>query len=84
MPLQVKKFIQLQHSKYFLHNDFIPEDFNNNIEIEGKSILNWYALLDDNDILISIKEWQSNPDPVLSTLAKSLNNRKLFKIQLIV
>ena len=69
--------------KVFLHNDFIPEDFNNNIEIEGKSILNWYALLDDNDILISIKEWQSNPDPVLSTLAKSLNNRKLFKIQLL-
>ena len=38
--------------------------------------------MNDNDISISIKEWQSNPDLVLSSLAKSLNNRKLFKIQL--
>jgi len=68
--------------KVFLENHFTPADFKNNIEVEGKNILDWYSLLDDNDISISIKEWQSNPDLVLSSLAKSLNNRKLFKIQL--
>jgi hypothetical protein len=68
--------------KVFLENHFTPADFKNNIEVKGKNILDWYSLLDDNDISISIKEWQSNPDLVLSSLAKSLNNRKLFKIQL--
>jgi len=67
--------------KVFLENKFTPADFKNNIEVESKNILDWYSLLDDNDISISIKEWQSNNDLVLSLLAKSLNNRKLFKIQ---
>ena len=68
--------------KIFLENNFSPDDFKKNTVVEGKTVLDWYSLLDDNDISISIKEWQSNPDLVLSTLAKSLNNRKLFKIQL--
>ena len=68
--------------KVFLENKFTSTDFKNNIKIEGKNILDWYSLLDDNDISISIKEWQTDPDLVLSMLAKSLNNRKLFKIQL--
>ncbi len=68
--------------KVFLYHDFNSADFRNNIKVEGKNILEWYSLLDDNDISISLKEWQFHPDLVLSTLAKSLNNRKLFKIQL--
>lgn len=69
--------------KVFLENNFTPADFKSNIIIDGKNILNWYSLLDDNDISISLKEWQSHPDLVLSFLADSLNNRKLFKIQLL-
>lgn len=65
----------------FLKNSLTSNDFKNNIEVEGRKILDWYSLLDDNDISISIKEWQYDPDFVLSTLAKCLNNRKLFKIQ---
>ena len=45
-------------------------------------MLNWYTLLDDNDILISIKEWQTHGDLVLSKLAASLTNRKLLHTQL--
>ncbi len=63
--------------KIFLENNILPENFEDNIEINGKSVLNWYTLLDDNDILISIKEWQTHPDTVLSKLAKSISNRKL-------
>lgn len=66
----------------FLRNNFSPIDFNQNLNIKGKGVLEWYSLLDDNDILISIKQWQEHPDLVLSLLAKSLTNRKLFKIQL--
>ncbi len=68
--------------KVFLKNNFTSGDFRNNIEIEGRKILDWYSLLDDNDIFISMKEWQSDPDFVLSSLSKSLTNRKLFKIQI--
>jgi len=78
-----KKIYATPTLKVFLNNSCTPFDFSNNIEVEGKNILTWYSLLDDNDISISIKEWQSNPDPVLSHLAKSLNNRKLFRIQFI-
>jgi len=69
--------------KIFLNNKFTFNDFDKNIKIDGKNILNWYSQLDDNDIFISIKEWQNSKDPVLSKLAQSLNNRKLFKIQLL-
>jgi HD superfamily phosphohydrolase len=66
----------------FLENNFHSEDFHQNVEVKGKPVLNWYTRLDDNDILISIKEWQDHPDPVLSTLAKCLTNRKLLRIRL--
>ena len=67
--------------KIFLNNTFSPGDFAKNIETEGKKVLHWYTLLDDNDLLISIKEWQNHPDLVLSRLAKSLTNRKLLRIK---
>jgi len=63
--------------KIFLENNFKPDDFKKNIQVSGNLTLNWYSLLDDNDILISIKEWQNYSDPVLSMLAKNLSNRKL-------
>nr|WP_282189101.1 HD domain-containing protein [Maribellus sp. YY47] len=68
--------------KIFLENAFLSEDFRRNIEVDGRPVLNWYTLLDDNDIMISMKEWQHHPDPVLSKLAWSLTNRKIFKIRL--
>ncbi|WP_340113509.1 HD domain-containing protein [Maribellus mangrovi] len=63
----------------FLYNNFKPDDFLNNSTVDGKGVLTWYALLDDNDVLISIKEWQEHPDPVLSRLAGGLTNRKLLR-----
>ncbi len=66
----------------FMSSSFTSSDFHENILVEGKNILNWYSLLDDSDILVSIKEWQNHPDFVLSSLANSLTNRKLFKATL--
>ncbi len=68
--------------KIFLENSFLSEDFRRNIEIEGRPVLNWYTLLDDNDIFISMKEWQHHSDPVLSKLAECLTNRELFRIRM--
>lgn len=66
----------------FLQNSFSENDFLLNPVVEGNTLLDWYSQLDDNDISISIKVWQSHPDTVLSTLSKHLINRKLFRIQL--
>lgn len=68
--------------KIFLNNTFSPEDFHKNIELDGNKVLSWYTLLDDNDILISIKEWQKHSDPVLSRLAEGITNRKLLRTKL--
>jgi uncharacterized protein len=63
--------------KVFLHNTFESADFHTNRKVNSKGVLSWYALLDDNDVFISIKEWQKHSDPVLSKLAGGLINRKL-------
>jgi uncharacterized protein len=66
----------------FFRNRFTEEDFDQNLFIGSKHVLEWYALLDDNDILTSVKEWQMHPDPVLSYLSKGLINRRLFRIKI--
>ena len=66
----------------FLENTFAPENFKHNISVKGKTVLDWFILLDDNDILTAVKEWQFHTDPILSYLSQSLINRMLFRIKL--
>ena len=61
---------------YFLYAQGEQTDF-----IQNKELLDQFALLDDNDIMCSIKVWMSHPDPVLSQLCYNLIHRKLPKIQ---
>ncbi len=79
---QGKKLYSTPTLKTFLEGNIRTEDFQNNVVVNGKKILNWYTLLDDNDILISIKEWQNHSDPALSKLASCIINRKLLRTQL--
>lgn len=64
----------------FLKNNFTSQNFWDNLNVERRSVLEWFSMLDDNDILTSVKEWQYHNDLVLSALAKSLIQRKLFKV----
>jgi HD superfamily phosphohydrolase len=41
-----------------------------------------FSLIDDNDILSSLKLWMKNSDPVLSNLSEMLINRRLLKAKL--
>lgn len=66
----------------FLKNNFTSKNFWDNLNVEGRSVLEWFSMLDDNDILTSVKEWQYHNDPVLSSLAKSIIQRRLFKVTL--
>ena len=63
---------------FFLHNDI--DDFDT--KFGGKSVLELFASLDDDDIMVSIKEWAKQPDSVLSHLSKSIINRQLFRVEI--
>ncbi len=61
----------------FLYKQYSKKDFKDNPEL-----LDAFALLDDFDIMTSIKVWASHGDKVLSMLCKQLVNRKLFKVEM--
>lgn len=61
----------------FLKNNFSKKDFIGNPEL-----LQQFVLLDDYDIMASVKVWMNHQDIVLSTLCKNLINRNLYKIEL--
>lgn len=63
--------------KYFLYNDIDAETFKKDEDAQRH-----YAILDDNDIISSIKVWTENDDKVLSTLASNIINRKIFKVEI--
>jgi HD superfamily phosphohydrolase len=62
---------------YFLRN-FKSSDIENNLH----DTLNHYVALDDSDIIIALKMWETHGDYILSQLSKSLNNRRLFRIEI--
>jgi hypothetical protein len=61
--------------RFFLSQQIGKAQFDSSPEI-----LATFAAIDDYDIHSAIKEWSSNPDPVLSLLCKSLLDRKLFRV----
>jgi uncharacterized protein len=61
----------------FLKNNFNKKDF-----IKQPELLQQFVLLDDYDIMASVKVWMNNKDTVLSLLCKNLIDRNLYKIEL--
>lgn len=49
---------------------------------EGSEALHHFVLLDDADVMVSIKAWCSHADPIISVLCKSLMYRNLPKFRL--
>jgi HD superfamily phosphohydrolase len=45
-------------------------------------LLRRFTSLDDVDVMMAIKTWQSSSDPVLATMCTCLLNRQLYKIRL--
>ncbi|MDA3929308.1 MAG: HD domain-containing protein [Prolixibacteraceae bacterium] len=86
----------LQRAKYLVNNgtelfappnlkcilklNFTAEDLS--IEDNKSNLLKNFVLLDDTDILASIKVWCSHSDKVLSYLANAITNRRLLKIEI--
>ena len=63
--------------KLFLQNQVTLPDFK-----KGSEWLENFALIDDNDVITSIKVWQTYEDVILSTLCKMIVSRKLFKTEI--
>ena len=63
--------------KIFLEKNYSLQDFK-----ENKKLLTDFAMIDDADIIVAIKVWQSHPDIILSTLSKNIVSRKLFKTEI--
>ncbi len=62
---------------YFLYNEINELNF-----MVSDESMNNFALLDDSDVICSIKVWSSHSDIVLSTLCKAFTNRRLFKVKI--
>lgn len=63
--------------KQFLYNEYEKKDF-----ATKHGLLDEFALLDDYDIMTSIKVWTEHKDVVLSMLCKQLVNRRLFRVDM--
>jgi len=65
------------HLRYFIEQNISIEDF----YLNDKALEN-FSLLDDDDIMCSIKVWTGHPDILLSTLAKGFVDRQLWSIEI--
>ncbi len=63
--------------KSFLSNNVTLNQIKSDV-----NVLNQFVQLDDYDIWAAIKSWTNSKDKILSDLATSLINRKLYKIKL--
>jgi HD superfamily phosphohydrolase len=73
------KGVKLEASEnlsYFLYQNVTSKDFENN----RAELLDRFSKLDDFDIISALKNWTNHDDFTLSYLAKSIINRRLFKI----
>ncbi len=75
LSLKGEKLYASQALSFFLTNKIDKKSFNN-------VVLETFSQLDDFDIISAIKSWQNHDDLILSTLSKSIIQRKLPKINL--
>ena len=70
--------------KFFLYENVGKDDLLTSVDFAGekKKVLEIFTLLDDYDIMTSLKVWCFHPDKILSDLSSRLVNRRLFKIQM--
>ncbi len=68
--------------EFFLYNKIEKVDLHQKTKVDSKTVLELFTLLDDNDVLASIKVWKNHPDFILSSLSKNLIDRKFYHIEL--
>lgn len=61
----------------FLYNRYGKKAF-----LQKPELLEEFSMLDDNDIMASVKVWTRHPDNVLSRLCRNLVHRRLYRVEL--
>ncbi len=61
----------------FLKNNYSKKDF-----ISNPELIKQFVLLDDYDMMTSVKVWANHKDTVLSMLCTNLINRNLYKVEI--
>ena len=74
------EFFAPPNLQFFLKENISKRDFENRERRD--EILRNFVLLDDTDILSSIKQWSFTDDKVLAYLSNAIINRKLLKIKI--
>jgi len=77
LALQGRELFASPALNYFLSRNLTEQDF-----YDDPQHLDRFCELDDNDVMVSIKVWQSHEDKILSVLCKMLVLRKLYKVVL--
>lgn len=80
LSVQGHQFLCSPPLSFFLSNTITKHSFNDASTVKG--IVSQFLSIDDADIMVAAKQWQSHPDKVLSALAKMVTSRKLFKVKL--
>ncbi len=60
---------------------FLSQKINKTAFLTDSKVLDTFALLDDVDILASVKNWITHPDGILSALCKKMIYRDLFRVE---
>lgn len=58
------------------------QEFLNTTDQQGNNALHHFALLDDFDVIASVKVWCTHPDKVLSTLSRGIIERKFLRLEI--
>lgn len=82
LALQGEELFATPSLKVFLENRITLDHFRRGEAYMGRTLLEIFAGLEDDDVIASIKQWQFHSDRVLACLSSSLINRKLFRIRL--
>ena len=82
LVLSGEKLFATPALEVFLKNKITIGCFAKDLFDGQRNLLDFFAELDDNDIVSSIKQWQFHHDKILSYLSKAVINRKLFRIKI--
>lgn len=77
-----EKVFSTPYLGFFLNKELnVSKYINSNDADERKVLLDNFAKLDDNDIIVSAKVWAEHSDKTLSVLSQNLTARKLSRIE---
>ncbi|MEX0780371.1 MAG: HD domain-containing protein [Balneolales bacterium] len=70
---EIEVFFASPGLRYFLNSNISAK------KSVTQKMMREYALIDDHDVITSIKYWQRNKDPILSDLSQRFLNRNFFR-----